>query len=1740
MDNYDERWSRLLTAFAVSQGDEDKPIVQRQFSFPVLEQAITDFGGGVKADKKDLLDLALDRVSKGALRLSFAQIAGASRPWRDPLTSSTAGSTWHDCLPKGLLVLVAQDLGSVAAVEVATAVQLADAWKDLATLLVELTEAIEKSTGNAQWRLEKPLLSVDAHVFDANSQPFRVHSWITVEWATVAGGQDLSGICLLPMVAIIRTAASALLALPAVLRSLVPESATASVYVADPRTLTYLLPPTSVSFTDKESRFVSLSFPKLEVDELSQVAQLLSSFRLRPAAKDGEWEAKSLWNAALELDPPANEPRPDSETWKRRKAEFNDRLTALIQASSGGFAAADREILIAAVWARRLRAIVAKGLSYSDGNGVKSIGKVKAVPPPQESVHAAPIDDTAASAALAQIHIESQPLMAALYLAVRMGSAASGASARSLDISIGDVGSGVADFWARSQQVYVEVANTIRQKLRGDSATTLGDVLSWLRSARATGLRAGRSMVGIDIFALTDGAAKEQLIFEGGDGIEVADLKVADSSVAALLKSNSTVEALLKAMVTVYGSPRPGGLPVFIADLVSAGLKASSGTQISVAEASDAHGQSQPQIDIVGLRRFLHGFDNPDRLDRLVYHLAVRAEANKQGLTGSRDIVRMGRGRFIDGYRDDDKGFTPAVLSRVYSRAWSKTNARAQFIAATRSSQLPATCKPLDETSSGAAQKPADCGCEVKPGDAGTPQPPEGDFPDLAHLFGLTDVPACHWGDSVHGPAAYLADVLEFLRHRRLVPSGTKSQDSKSALDVLMGRRADLAEIDLNERNATVELPFIDLVNEVLERQVANENPFKVDVDLSNWKPEDNHQLADSAFSSLEKSLQIWGIQLQAPVLVSAVVERPVDKHCRHERWMLRDRLGLALGAARLVEEGTTGSWVVRLFPQTVLPSAELLAEPQFVERRAYKELATKAVAGSYALPWSLEETQVRQWLELIGITPLDLLAKAPPGGAGPIGPQGLPHAVSRLGLSQAEGSGLVFMPHVADCLLGPDDPMELPLSEFLQRSQATFEDVRALQQTHSIGRKVGFQLVPVKGDECSADSTAIKVRWSDKRGASQTSKFLRLRKALGWTIADLDLALSSPSVGDGKLDERAAVRLAQVLEFRDRLGLGTHEALLVFTRLRTTALGEAALGEWASVFLDTRVNCADPFADKDGLDVLKDLSQPGNKLLTLDQRLGKAGIKGREPLQLKVQQMLGASLRLALTDIDVLVEARFGAGSGWLNLNGEGLGKVYGAAVLLRGMGVDAKGLRALAFMVGGKAFEDPGQALELLDLHKKVEAASLGATDLEGCLQASAGFPPAADAKEPVISPLTVMKSVLALHTGLLQMEQQGSPALLALGEPDATSAPVNWWKGHLGLEEGRTETWSDQLGLLTEPVRRLLPRIKLAADGLRQDGEKAFGLGRACFSATSPLAEALDGIESLLAEPPPENPVAIDGKNGLLRLDVARWIVKLFAPTLQWIGLPERDVQTRLQPWLQAEAAASASEGQQQHGTTTPERHVTAVLASYLLCQPVERFTLFQDRKAVLSAALSQALSTEEPQAWALMSATPSAASAAQSAAAWWLELDLASLSKAWHGPAELGLEAMGKDEKLKTAFAHVEAIHRFSRVTSAWNLDTSAVRWLFDRADQDHANPPCDGLQVLAPGELFAEAKIPLAQLTSRWQRLASWAAAFNGYSRCGATVCGERAYLPARRMSLNLCLRSVGHARTSRRELVATL
>jgi hypothetical protein len=107
-------------------------------------------------------------------------------------------------------------------------------------------------------------------------------------------------------------------------------------------------------------------------------------------------------------------------------------------------------------------------------------------------------------------------------------------------------------------------------------------------------------------------------------------------------------------------------------------------------------------------------------------------------------------------------------------------------------------------------------------------------FPTMETLFGSMDFCECEHCHSVLSPAAYLVDLLQFLDPETHVwdnflahwsdQHGGQSYTTEyqKPYDALIARRPDITNIPLTCENTHTVLPYIDIVNEILEYYVAN------------------------------------------------------------------------------------------------------------------------------------------------------------------------------------------------------------------------------------------------------------------------------------------------------------------------------------------------------------------------------------------------------------------------------------------------------------------------------------------------------------------------------------------------------------------------------------------------------------------------------------------------------------------------------------------------------------------------------------------------------------------------------------------------------------------------------------------------------------------------------------------------------------------------------------------------------
>ncbi len=304
------------------------------------------------------------------------------------------------------------------------------------------------------------------------------------------------------------------------------------------------------------------------------------------------------------------------------------------------------------------------------------------------------------------------------------------------------------------------------------------------------------------------------------------------------------------------------------------------------------------------------------------------------------------------------------------------------------------------------------------PADAGTP--------DWRALFGSLDLCECEHCRSVYSPAAYLVDILHFLRDRQLVaPKGITLRDEvqpdgssikvidevvfqdKSAADVLLGRRPDLQEIELTCENTNIPVPYVDLVREILEEAIAPLPPFAPFALPANNQAQleaalDQAEVSDALAAAFETGGQ--------PKLDKSFAQVTVKKA---GKWWVIDDLACSYTIHKDKTDGKLH--VVTRGRQTKGDAAERAANPQYLNPASYLKLAREVAplghcnrlflaAVPTSLPFNLWLEEIRAYLRHLGVQRHEVMEALLPGDRTNLLNQG---AVAReyLGLTPEEAA---------------------------------------------------------------------------------------------------------------------------------------------------------------------------------------------------------------------------------------------------------------------------------------------------------------------------------------------------------------------------------------------------------------------------------------------------------------------------------------------------------------------------------------------------------------------------------------------------------------------------------------------------------------------------------------------------------------------------------------------------------------
>lgn len=628
--------------------------------------------------------------------------------------------------------------------------------------------------------------------------------------------------------------------------------------------------------------------------------------------------------------------------------------------------------------------------------------------------------------------------------------------------------------------------------------------------------------------------------------------------------------------------------------------------------------------------------------------------------------------------------------------------------------------------------------------------------PDWRALFGSLDLCDCEHCNSVHGPAAYLVDILHFLKDRKLVEiqlnnkeeiisrkfkqktlqNGTK--ENKTVQDVLFERRPDLEEIELTCENTKTPVPYVDLVNEILEDYIAPPEefkPFTLDARLET-------NLNKGAFSDgLRQAFRVNGkitLNKQASIRVR-----------KKGQWWRVDDLPFSYTLRKKkgkIEVTTRGR-------QTNGTPEELGANPQYINTKAYDTLRTEVFP--WQSPFNLWAEEARVYLDHLGVKRHQIMETFLPGDRGELlvrddiaheylglttpetdlitgvttsQPGATEPGLWNLWGFSKEKSGDIPDPADSTKWIGLTnqqnwlDTLNGRVDVFLQQSGLKYKDLLDLLVTNTINpvTNTGERAITIQSKDNTAQDTCelkqLKINGLDEPVAHGIVRFVRLWRKLDCHLFDLDRVLlalgkrtqQTPYITPHKLDNSFLVSMSHVM----RLHADLKEPLEHLAAWWAPNLGDSkALIHWWTL----------SYIDHDAK------GQP--QLPSLYARLfrNKAVINPVDPafteepadLQGKLSSHEGAiaaALGISAEDVSLLDAAVMNGGD---TLNLESLSKLFRHARLAKALKLKIRDYLSILALYADDPFASPLATLLFTEHVGKIRKSGFNITELEYLLR-------------------------------------------------------------------------------------------------------------------------------------------------------------------------------------------------------------------------------------------------------------------------------------------------------------------------------------------------------------------------------------------------------------------------------------
>ena len=521
--------------------------------------------------------------------------------------------------------------------------------------------------------------------------------------------------------------------------------------------------------------------------------------------------------------------------------------------------------------------------------------------------------------------------------------------------------------------------------------------------------------------------------------------------------------------------------------------------------------------------------EETQRLFTLTHSYDEHVSLRSAGLTSSLAIARLGQGVFLQ--KMSGTAISPQQGALIYEKA-ARVSAATLYLATQFSPAFNRLAPTVIPTAT------------VK------------QSPNLETLFGTFDLCACDQCRSVHGAAAYYADLLAYLGDRLSTTPGV------SARDVLFRRRPDLGEIELTCANTNTVLPYSDLVTEILERRIA---PF-VAFDLPDWRTTATELNAKTISVAVRNAFAAKQLPLAADARV--VVGTP------SWRWSITDGSILySVVFYQAYKIRVTDAW-----PQTSASAATLAAVPQHVNSTAYAVLREQVFPWNLPLDLPTEETRV--FLDHLGCPRHELMTDMFNGErtqfplhdtciaaeylklsdverqviTKPISPVTPPEVWAYWGLQQ-NGNAVTVFDAAANGFVDKAVSWIEALGcvrQVLRRSGLEYSELVQVLGCSFVNQNLTVRIVSADPKEpATCDTAKLQLINVTPDVADRFTKFVRLWRKTGLNLEELDRFLVA--VCHGGLADSSILFLSHIVRLRTALGRSVDELITFWSLIPTT-----------------------------------------------------------------------------------------------------------------------------------------------------------------------------------------------------------------------------------------------------------------------------------------------------------------------------------------------------------------------------------------------------------------------------------------------------------------------------------------------------------------------------------------------------------------------------------------------------------